>query len=138
MWVTKKKLRNMLSDTEEQLCQTRNKLDDAEARADYYERAYEATECLAKDHQLALQEQVKKYDAKVAEFPFSLGDTLYQVLLRSANGRFTKKKPSLAHSTVVAVEVDKKNYFKLLDAFNVDYFASKESAAKHLEEVCGE
>lgn len=136
MWITKKKLKQMLRDTEEELCQTKNKLEDAEGRADYYQRAYEATEYQVKDYHKALDEHVAKYNQKVDEFPFSVGSTCYQTLLRSANGRFTKKNASLSHSTVVPVVVDEKNYFKIRKALNSEYFLSENAATIHLAKTC--
>lgn len=70
-------------------------------------------------------------------FPLILGDTVYDVQLRSAKGRFTKTKASREHSLINEVVVDKKNYFSLVDRYKSnDVFFTYVDAEKHLNDVC--
>lgn len=70
-------------------------------------------------------------------FPFKLGDTVFDVQLRSDKGRFTKTKASREHSLINEVIVDKKNYFNLVDRYNnSDVFFTRARAEKYLNEVC--
>ena len=72
-----------------------------------------------------------------SKFPFDLGQVVYDVQLRSAKGRFTKIKPSIEHSLINEVIVDKRNYFSLVERYNNrDVFITCEAAETHLKDVC--
>ena len=72
-----------------------------------------------------------------SKFPFDLGQVVYDVQLRSAKGRFTKIKPSIEHSLINEVIVDKRNYFGLVERYNNrDVFITYEAAETHLKDVC--
>ena len=76
-------------------------------------------------------------DAMVETFPFELGQTVYDVALKNAQGRYTKTKPSFEHSTISEVTVDTKNYFKLVDRFNrKDVHLTLSDAEAYLKTVC--
>ena len=146
-WVTKKKLRRELDrahkeivDMTEELYVAKEETIKADEAASYYARCHSE---VLRELDMVLCERKNLGDALAAkqeEFPFSVGATLYQVMLRSANGRFTKKKASRAHSTVVAIVVaivvDEKNYFKIRKGLNTDYFMSERAANQKLDEVC--
>jgi hypothetical protein len=71
-------------------------------------------------------------------FPLELGQTVYDVQLRNANGRYTKKHPSLEHSLINEVVVDTKNYFGLVERMRkLDVFRDREGAQRALEFACG-
>lgn len=102
---------------------------------------------LAIEDALEVKEKVIQYNNELADklkdmltkFPFDLGQVVYDVQLRSAKGRFTKTKPSLEHSLINEVVVDKKNYFGLVERYNNrDVFTTYEAAEKHLKAVCVE
>lgn len=76
-------------------------------------------------------------DRKIEAFPFDIGQTVYDVALKNAQGRYTKTKPSREYSTITAVVVDEKNYFGLVKRLNRnDVFFSNEAAEAFLEHVC--
>jgi hypothetical protein len=70
-------------------------------------------------------------------FPFDLGQVVYDVALKNAQGRYTKTKPAREYSTITEVEVNEKNYFNLKKRFeNNDVFFSYEDAESYLDHVC--
>lgn len=70
-------------------------------------------------------------------FPFKLGQVVYDLQLRSSKGRYTKTKPSIEHSVVNEIVVDKKNYFGLVDRYLAnDVFTSLTDAEAYLKKVC--
>jgi hypothetical protein len=70
-------------------------------------------------------------------FPFELGQEVYDVALKNAQGRYTKLKPSLEHSTITEVIVDENNYFRLVNRFKRnDVFSSREAAENFLKSIC--
>ena len=76
-------------------------------------------------------------DCMQGTYPFDLGMTVYDIQLRGENGRYTKTKPSLAHSIINEVIVDEKNYFKLRKRMEKnDVFMLREKAEAYLEKVC--
>lgn len=76
-------------------------------------------------------------DAMVETFPFKLGQTVYDVALKNAQGRYTNTKPSFEHSTITEVVVDTKNYFKLVERYNrQDVHMTRASAEDYLKSVC--
>jgi len=76
-------------------------------------------------------------DGVAEDFPFDLGQKVYDVALKNAQGRYTKTKPSREHSTITEVEVNEKNYFGLVKRLNNnDVFFSQEDAESYLDHVC--
>lgn len=74
---------------------------------------------------------------KVDSFPFYLGQVVYDVALKNAQGRYTKTKPSREYCTITEVEVTEKNYFGLKKRLeNNDVFYEREEAEEYLESVC--
>lgn len=72
-----------------------------------------------------------------AEFPFAIGQTVYDVQLRNHNGRYAKKNASLEHSLINEVVVNKKNYFNIVARYkNNDVFSDYDSARRFIESVC--
>ena len=70
-------------------------------------------------------------------FPFELGQVVFDVALKNAQGKYTKKNPSLAHCTITEVTVNDKNYFSLVKRYNNnDVFFTKKEAEKFLKSVC--
>lgn len=70
-------------------------------------------------------------------FPLDIGQTVYDVALRNAKGRYTKTRPSLEHSTITQVVVDEKNYFTLVERLRrKDVFFSDKEAEEYLKTVC--
>ena len=71
------------------------------------------------------------------DFPFALGQVVYDVQLKNEQGRFTKTKPSRDYSTISEVVVDTKNYFKLVERLDKkDVFVDYEDALIYLDLVC--
>ena len=94
-----------------------------------------------KEQLLDLQMIVKELEGEIAmrdeKYPLELGETVYDVALKNAQGKYTKTKPSLGHCTITAVVVDEKNYFKLVKRMaNNDVFLSEAAAKKYLETIC--
>lgn len=89
-------------------------------------------------------EQVKGYNEEMGNkltdmldtFPLQLNTTVYQLVLKDAKGKFTKRNPCKENSSIVEVEVTKKNYFKLVEQFNnLQVFVDKQHAENELEEL---
>lgn len=71
------------------------------------------------------------------EFPFTLGQTLYDIQLRDGKGRYTTANPSLEYSLINEVVVDEKNYFGLVERYRrMDVFDRFDYAVRYLESVC--
>lgn len=118
MWISRKKLNKKIQELEEKQSTTEKLLEEV------------------KKHDKYLEFKLSEYNEK---FPFELGQTVYDLQLRSASGRFTKSKPSREHSIINEVVVDKKNYFKLVDRFySNDVFKRLIDAESYLEAVCVE
>lgn len=82
-------------------------------------------------------ELMDQLDSMLETFPFRLGQTVYDIALKNAQGRFTKTKPSFEQSTISEVTVDAKNYFKLVDRFNrKDVHMTFGDAEAYLKTVC--
>ena len=84
---------------------------------------------------------VRELEGELAQmqdkYPLDIGQTVYDVALKNAQGKFTKAKPSFEHCTITPVVVDEKNYFKLVNRFrNKDVFMSEASAKVYLESIC--
>lgn len=72
-------------------------------------------------------------------FPLDLGQVVYDVALKNEKGRYTKTRPSFAHSTITPVTVDEKNYFSLVARFRRnDVFFTEEAAEDYLKALCNE
>lgn len=93
----------------------------------------------------AVKKEVIEYNEELSDklefmmktYPFEIGQTVYDVQLRSAKGRFTKTKASREHSLINEVVVDKKNYFNLVDRYNAqDVFMTLADAEARLYAVC--
>lgn len=70
-------------------------------------------------------------------FPFKLGQEVYDVQLRNAQGKYTKKKPSIEHCRINKVVVDEKNYFSIVKRFrNNDVFLDFDTADAYLMDIC--
>ena len=93
----------------------------------------ERIDCLLEEIEL-LEEMVEDL---YEEFPFFIGQTVYDVALKNANGRYTKTNPSLEHSSITPVEVTEKNYFKLVERmYNDDVFEEFSEAEEYLKSIC--
>jgi hypothetical protein len=76
-------------------------------------------------------------DCMIEDFPFVMGEVVYDVALKNAKGRYTKTKPSLSHSTITEVVVDEKNYFNLVKRLQrKDVFFEYDEAKEYLESIC--
>ena len=118
MWVTKKKLRNRIAELEAQI------IDLTAINGEMLE----ASEIVA-DKLIALRNQ----------FPLTIGETVYDLQLRSSKGRFTKKNASKEHSVINEVVVDTKNYFNLVARYNSkDVFTDYTTAEEYMNAVCVE
>ena len=94
-----------------------------------------------KEQILDLQMTVKELEGEIAmrdeKYLLELGETVYDIALKNAQGKYTKTKPSLEHCTITPVTVDEKNYFKLVARMrNNDVFLSEAAAKKYLETIC--
>ena len=70
------------------------------------------------------------------QFPFQLGQVVYDVQLRSAKGRYTKNKASKEHSFINEVVVTRDNYFELIDKYkDQEVYLVKEHAENYIEFV---
>ena len=106
---TKRELREKISDLEDMLLEYIEGIDDLE----------------------------EALDDMLAMYPFDIGMIVYDIQLRGENGRYTKTKPSLAHSIINEVVVDEKNYFKLRKRMEKnDVFMLREEAEAYLQKVC--
>ena len=86
---------------------------------------------------LAKAAQSVELNAMKEVFPFAIGQTVYDLQLRNANGKYAKKNASLEKSLINEVVVSEKNYFNLVDRYKKnDVFVDYESAKKFLESVC--
>lgn len=88
-----------------------------------------------------LEEDLEAAEDELAElreeFPFFMGQVVYDVALKNAQGRYTRTKPSREHSTITEVEVTEKNYFGLVNRFNrKDVFFDRDTAEAYLDSVC--
>ena len=95
----------------------------------------------------AIVSEVTEYNAELADklqdmmkmYPLNVGQTVYDVQLRSSKGRFTKTKASREYSYINEVIVDKKNYFNLVERLNAkDVFTTPEAAEEFITSVCVE
>lgn len=94
-----------------------------------------------KNENFELQMSVKELEGELAQvqekYPLDLGQVVYDIALKNAQGKYTKIKPSIEHCTVTPVTVDEKNYFKLVARMrNNDVFLSEAAAKTYLESIC--
>lgn len=76
-------------------------------------------------------------DGVAEDFPFDMGQRVYDIALKNDKGRYTRTKPSREYSTITEVEVNEKNYFSLVKRLkNCDVFLSQEDAESYLDHVC--
>ncbi len=86
-----------------------------------------------------IEDLLEEREGHYTTFPFELGQVVYDVALKNAQGRYTKKKPSFEHSTITEVVVDEKNYFGLVKRLaRNDVFVYREMAEDYLKSVCEE
>jgi hypothetical protein len=86
---------------------------------------------------LEIEELIEQLQDLSNEFPFDMGQVVYDVALKNAQGRYTKTKPSREHCTITEVEVNEKNYFNLKRRLeNNDVFFEYEDAEQYLDSVC--
>ena len=70
-------------------------------------------------------------------FPLALGETVFDVALKNAQGKYAKKNPSFEHSTITEVVVTEKNYFSLVKRLeNNDVFYTRAAAEDYLKAIC--
>lgn len=116
MWITKKQLKKEVDRLQNEL----------------YDSSHLVNECKYKIAQL--RAKVNEYERL---FPFTFGQTVYDVQLRNSKGRFTKTKACKEFSMINEVVVDDKNYFKLVARLNAkDVFVTRDEAVNRLNEVC--
>ena len=84
-----------------------------------------------------IEDLLEEREGHYTTFPFELGQVVYDVALKNAQGRYTKTKPSREHCTITEVEVNEKNYFSLKKRLeNNDVFFEYEDAEQYLDSVC--
>ena len=89
--------------------------------------------CLADDLDLANDE----LHYMQLMFPLELDQVVFDIALKNAQGKYTKKNPSFEHSTITEVTVNEKNYFSLVKRLrNNDVFYTKKDAEEYLKSVC--
>ena len=70
-------------------------------------------------------------------FPFTLGQTVYDVQLRNEQGRYATKNASIEHSRINEVVVNKQNYFGLVDRYHRnDVFFDYDAAKAFIADTC--
>ena len=91
-----------------------------------------------------IKDEVIKYNNELADyaeqmskqFPFQLGQTVYDVQLRSSKGRYTKNKASKEHSLINEVVVTRDNYFGLVERYeSQDVYLEREHAEQYIDSV---
>lgn len=71
------------------------------------------------------------------EFPFKIGQTVYDLQLRNSKGRYTKKHPDRELSVINEVVVTEKNYFNLRARYySQDVFIELQHAEVFLDSCC--
>lgn len=79
----------------------------------------------------------EELDCMIEDFPFVMGEIVYDVALKNDKGRYTKTKPSLEHCTITPVAVTEKNYFSLVNRLrSKDVFFEEYEAKEYLESIC--
>ena len=91
-----------------------------------------------------IKEGLLKYNNDLADyeeqmskqFPFLLGQTVYDVQLRSSRGKHTKNKASRKHSLIKEVIVTRDNYFELVDRYeSQNVYLVREHAEQYIDSV---
>ncbi len=73
------------------------------------------------------------------EYPFDVGQIVYDIQFRNTEGKFTKKHPSIEHSLINEVTVTERNYFGLVKRYYArDVFTTYEDANEFLNEFCSD
>ena len=81
-------------------------------------------------------ELANEVENMLSMFPFKLGQTVYDVQLRSAKGRYTKNKASREHSLINEVVVTEDNYFGLVNRYRAqDVYLQLEHAEQYIDAV---
>ena len=81
----------------------------------------------------SLQYEIGKFNMA---FPFVIGQTVYDIQLRNANGKYAKKNISFEHSIINEVIVSEKNYFSLVKRYQEnDVFVTKIDAETFLRHI---
>lgn len=123
MWMSKKHLKQENEYLKYQL---------ENSQATYNELAENYETIVSHNNELA--DMVEVYMEK---YPLELGQTVYDVQLRSALGRYTKTKAVFEFSSIKEVVVDKKNYFRLVERYAAnEVFIDRVEAERYLESVC--
>ena len=82
-------------------------------------------------------ETLEELEELKEDFPFTIGQVVYDVQLKNSKGRYAKANPSFEHSTISEVAVSRKNYFSLVERYeNNDVFTSYDDAEAFLKERC--
>lgn len=91
-----------------------------------------------------IKEGLLKYNNDLADyeeqmskqFPFLLGQTVYDVQLRSVKGKHTKNKASRERSLIKEVTVTRDNYFELVDRYeSQQVYIAREHAEQYIDSV---
>ena len=89
--------------------------------------------------------EIRKYNEDIANeyekirtyYPLDLGATMYDVQLRSEDGKYTRTKASREHSLINEVLVTEANYFKLKKRMlKNDVFFAFDHAKEYLDKIC--
>ena len=89
------------------------------------------------DLEMTVEELKGELAMRDEKYPLELGETVYDVALKNAQGKYTKTKPSLEYSTISEVVVDEKNYFTLVKRLKRnDIFTEREKAEDYLADIC--
>ena len=71
-------------------------------------------------------------------FPLKIGQVIYDVQLRDDQGRYSREETaSQAHSTIIPIAVNRRNYFNLVERYSnkSHLFTCRENAEKYLLDV---
>jgi hypothetical protein len=70
-------------------------------------------------------------------FPFEMGQTVYDIVLKDSKGRYSKKDPSFDHCEINEVVVSEKNYFSLVTRLiTFDVFKNYDDAVTYIKSIC--
>ncbi len=76
-------------------------------------------------------------ETMISDFPFLLGQKVYDIQLKNEKGKYVKENASYEHSLINVVVVDEKNYFGLVERYKRnDVFMYHEDAVIYLKSVC--
>lgn len=78
-------------------------------------------------------------DKMYEEFPFTLGQEVFDLQLRNSKGKYTKNNPAKNYSVVNVVVVADHNYFDLVRRYREhDVFLTYAEAEAYLAKICVE